>query len=300
MDGERIYALGSDGKLVCVGSGNRDVLWTKDLKKDFGGQTGAWAYAESPLVDGDVLVCTPGGEAAAIVALDKKTGSVIWKAEVKGLPAGKKRGFSVAGYSSVVAAEIDGTRQYVQFLNGGVVGVEAKTGKFLWHYDHPANGTANCSTPIVKDDSVLAASAYGNGGGRAKIVKAGDAYKAEELYFVKDLQNHHGGMVLVGDHVYGTGKGSLLCVNFKTGKVEWDEPGVGKGSVAYADGRLYVRGEKGDVALVEADPKEYRQTGRFSQPGRSKQQAWPHPVVAGGRLYIRDWDALLCYDVKAK
>ncbi len=304
-DDGRLYVISSDGKLVCADAADGKVRWRKDLKADFGGKTGRWAYAESPLIDGDVLVCTPGGDSATLVALNKRTGAVIWKAAVTGLTAkpgrrGRSVNYNTAAYSSVVAATIHGVRQYVQFLSGGVVGVAAKDGKLLWHYDHPANGTANCATPIVHDNAVFAASGYGTGGGRADIVRDGDGFKAEEKYFVKGLQNHHGGIVLVGGHVYGTGSATLLCVDFKTGKVAWQERSVGKGSVAYADGRLYVRSERGPVALVEATPDGYHEKGRFEQPDRSSEKAWPYPVIAGGRLYLRDWDKLFCYDVKAK
>ena len=201
-------------------------------------------------------------------------------------------------YLSAIAADVDGVRQYVQFLEGGVVGVAARDGRLLWHYDRPANGTANCSTPLFQDGSVFAASAYSTGGGKARLVRKGAAFEAREEYFVKEMQNHHGGMVLVGDHIYGTGSRSLLCIHFKTGRVMWNQRGVGKGSIACADGHLYVRGEDGTVALVEASPAGYKEKGRFDQPERSDHKAWPYPVVAGGRLYLRDWDRLFCYDVR--
>lgn len=297
VDGDRVYALASDGKLVSADATKGDILWRKDLKADFDGRCGSWAYAESPLIDGDKLICTPGGETATVVALDKKTGEPVWKSSVTGLPGGK-RSYATAAYSSMIVADVDGQKQYIQFLSGGVVGIDAKTGQFLWHYDHPANGTANCSTPIYRDGAVFAASAYSNGGGLARLKRDGMAYKADEVYFVKEMQNHHGGVVLVGDHLYGTGSGALFCINFKTGKIAWQERSVGKGSVAYADGHLVVRGEEGPVALVEATPEAYKETGRFKQPDRSRERAWPHPVIAGGRLYLRDWDNLFCYDVK--
>ena len=298
IDGAALYVISSDGKLACLDTATGERRWGKDLKADFGGKCGGWAYAESPLIDGDTLVCTPGGETATLVALDKRTGAVRWKAPVTGLEGKGKRGYATAAYSSVIAAHVAGTRQYIQFLSGGVVGVEAATGKLLWHYDHPANKTANISTPIVKDDTVFAASAYGTGGGLARISSAGGKYEAEEVYFLSTMQNHHGGMILIGDYLYGTNGSSLLCIHLPTGKIVWENRSVGKGSLAYADGHLYVRSENGPVALVEANPSKYVETGRFDQPERSKKKAWAHPVIAGGRLYLRDQDVLLCYDVR--
>ena len=304
VDGGFAYAVSSDGILACVDVKKGAIKWSKEFKKDFAGKSGGWAYTESPLIDGDNLVCTPGGDTATLVALKKDSGDLVWKAvlpksELKEINEKKdKWDGRTAGYSSVVAAEIGGVKQYVQFVAGGVVAVDAKDGKFLWSYKNPANNTANCSTPIIKGDAVFAASAYGTGGGRANISKTTDGMKSEQAYFLKEFQNHHGGMVLVDNFVYGT-SGELLCVSFDDGKVKWKDKSVGKGSILAADGMLYVRGEKGDVALAEANPKEYVEHGRFSQPERSKQQASAHPVVANGKLYLRDWDKLFCYDVKA-
>jgi outer membrane protein assembly factor BamB len=310
IDAGFAYVVSSDGNLVCVGIDKGDIKWQKSYKKEFGGRSGGWAYTESPLIDGDLIIGTPGGESAALVALKKSTGDVVWKAEITGIDrkpvkeqAGKRKrnpkSYSVAGYSSVIVAEVGGVKQYVQFLDGGVVGVNAEDGNLLWHYEEPANETANISTPIVKDGFVFAATGYSTGAGKAKIVKTADGFKAEPQYFIPRFTNHHGGLVLVKDHVYGT-SGSLLCVDFKTGKIVWDDRSVGKGSVTYADGHLYVRGENGKVALVEANPEKYVEKGRFDQPDRSKQPAWPHPVVSNGKLYLRDWDVLFCYDVKEK
>jgi len=302
VDGDWLYAICSEGKLSRISTKDGKLDWTKNFKTLFGGRPGGWAYTESPLIDGDVLVCTPGGDKAAIVALKKETGELIWKTTITGIKSEKKNkegkidvvNFNTgAAYSSVVPATIAGAYQYVQFLAGGVVGVDAKTGKFLWHYDHPAHGI-NCSTPVIHGDTVFAASAYGVGGGLARITNDG----AKEVYFEKKMQNHHGGMILVGDFLYGTGAGTLICLEFATGKIMWNERGVGKGSLAYADGLLFHRSENGPIALVEATPTGYVEKGRFNQPDRSKYNAWPHPVVVGGRMYIRDWDTLFCYDVR--
>src|SRR5262249_29606139 len=283
IDQGHAYAISSDGNLVCVEIEKGEVKWQKSFKKDFGGRSGGWAYTESPLIDGDVVIGTPGAESAALVTLNKKTGEVVWKTTVSGIARkppgnpkqkGTSKSYAIAGYSSAIIAQVDGVKQYVQFLSGGVVGVNAKDGKLLWHYEEPANTTANISTPIVQGDFVFAASAYSTGGGQAEIVKNANGFEAEQRYFLSKFQNHHGGVVLLNDHLYGTNGGSLLCVDFKTGKIAWEDRSVGKGSVTYADGNLYVRGENGKVALVEANPNKYVEKGRFDQPDRSKQAAW--------------------------
>ena len=237
----------------------------------------------------------PANARLALGGVDTNRDGRVSLEEFNALPEGDG-----AGYSSVIAADVHGQRQYIQFLGRGVVGVAADDGRYLWRYDKPANGTANISTPVYHDGAVFAASAYGKGGGLARLTRDGDRVQAEEVYFNKKMQNHHGGMVLVGDHVYGTNGSSLLCVNFKTGKIAWQDRCVGKGSVAYADGHLYVRSESGPAALVEATPEGYKEKGRFNQPERSSQRAWPHPVIAGGKLYLRDWDRLFCYDIKGQ
>jgi len=292
VDGANIYALGVGGDLVCLETASGKLKWRKSLVTDFGGSMPGWGYSESPLVDGDKVIVTPGGRAATLVALNKNTGEVAWKSQV---PEG-----DAAHYSSAIAANVAGQRQYIQFLRGGVVGVDARDGKFLWRYKEPANGTANCSTPIFRDNMVFAASAYGTGGGLAKLTAGPEGATATQVYFTKQMQNHHGGMVLVGDHLYGFDNANLTCLNFLTGELAWSNRSVGKGSVAYADGHLYARSERGAVALVEATPKAYVEKGRFTPPDLSGAFTWPHPVVAGGRLYLRDQNVLLCYDIKGQ
>jgi outer membrane protein assembly factor BamB len=330
VDG-RVYALSSAGRLVCLNADNGKSIWKKNLDSEYGGKTGMWAYAESPLVDGDVVIATPGGSKATLVALKARDGAEVWKAPVTGLKMkeikggfggkfggkfGKDRGgkggkggmfggkgkseYNTAAYSSPIAAEVGGVKQYIQFLTGGVVGISAKDGKLLWHYDEPSCVMANCSTPLFRDGAVFAASAYGNGGGKAVISHDNGKFKAEQKFFVRSLQNQHGNMVLVGDHIYGTNDQTLMCVSFKDGTVAWQSRGVGKGSVAYADGHIYHRGERGDIALVEASPSGYKQKGRFRQPDRSDQNTWASPVIADGKLYLRDGNVLLCYDIKAE
>jgi outer membrane protein assembly factor BamB len=289
VDGERLYVLGVNGDLACLDLEGK-VLWRQSLVREFGGQVPRWGYSESPLVDGEKVIATPGGREAALVAFNRQTGEVVWRSRV---PGG-----DTAHYSSAIVAEVDGQRQYVQFLSGGVVGVAAADGKFLWRYDAPANRTANCSTPIFRDNHVFAASGYNTGGGLAKLTPGPDGVAAEQVYFTRQMRNHHGGMVLVGDYLYGFDESNLTCLEFNTGNVRWFNRSVGKGSVVYADGFLYVRSERGPVALLEATPAGYVEKGRFDQPERSTLPSWPYPVVAGGRLYLRDQDLLLCYDVR--
>ncbi|HTU16614.1 MAG TPA: PQQ-binding-like beta-propeller repeat protein [Gemmataceae bacterium] len=303
VDGDAVYVLGSDGDLACFDAAKGEVRWTKNLRTEFDGKPGIWAYAESPLIDGDVLVCTPGGSKATLAAFNKKTGEVIWKCPVT-LGGGGRMPGNTAAYASAIVAPVGGVKQYIQFLTGGLVGVAAKDGKVLWKYEG-VKGITNCTTPLFHDNSVFV-SATGRGrsptSGSAllKLSAESGGVTAKEVYHNQDLANHHGGVVRVGGSVYGTNNNALLCLDFKSGETKWQDRSVGKGSVAAADGRLYVRSENGEVALVEATPAAYKETGRFTQPDRSDKKAWPHPVIAGGRLYLRDQGVLLCYDVKQK
>jgi outer membrane protein assembly factor BamB len=231
------------------------------------------------------------------VALDKATGKTIWKSTVPG-----SRG---PAYSSAIAIDAAGQHQYVQLTQGTLVGVAAADGKVLWKYDRAANRMGiNCTTPLFHDGQVFASSAYGAGGGLVNLVKDGDGVKAEEVYFTRSMENHHGGLIVIDSCLYGAhggnGGGYLNCLDFKTGKVLWDKRGPEKGALAFADGRLYYRTESGPVFLIEPSAKEYIERGKFNQPDRSRSPAWAHPVIANGKLYIRDQELLFCYDVKAK
>jgi outer membrane protein assembly factor BamB len=292
--GDVLYTLGIDGDLVCLKVADGDLVWHVKLKKEYGGSVGGWGYSESPLVDGDHVIVAAGGRDATIVALDRKDGKLVWKCKV---PQGDH-----AHYASAIAADVYGVRQYIYFLSGGVVGVAANDGKFLWRYDKPHNGTANCSTPICSDNRVFAASNYGTGGGLVALTNQDGKFTADEVYFSKHMKNHHGGVILVDGYLYGSNDpGLLTCLDFKTGKLQWDDRKPGKGSIAYADGRLYCRDENsGDVFLVEAAPTKYSEHGRLKQPDRSGHNAWPHPVIANGRLYLRDQDVMFVYDIKEK
>lgn len=297
VDGNFMYALGSDGDLACLEAKNGKIRWLKNIRKEFGGQPGEWAYAESPLVDGDVVVVTPGGAEATIVALNKRTGAVLWKSAV---PGGDP-----AGYASAIVVHAGGRKQYVQFLSKGIVGVDAKTGQFLWRYKEAAKGPAQYFTPVAGGEYVYGG-ALGVGGGLVRLKADGSA---EQVYFERGLPNGIGGAVLVGDYLYGTEVGqALVAVEFTTGKVKWKAENVGWSSVAYADGLLYLHGVNGDIAIVEATPEAFREKGRFSPPNQPKhaqvgqfgEMAFAYPVIANGTLYIRDLGTLWAYDIRAK
>jgi outer membrane protein assembly factor BamB len=293
VDGDVLYALGSDGDLACLDTASGDIRWHKNLRSDFAGKPGRWAYAESPLVDGDVLVCTPGGTKATLAALNKKTGDVIWKSPV---PGGDQ-----AGYASIVADEVGGVKQYIQFLQHGVVGVDAKTGAFLWRYDKTGDSPANIPTPVLHADLVFTENPKASG--LIKLSVAQGSVTPHEIYLKPNLPAAIGGSVLVDDSLYGTNKAGLICVELATGDIKWKNRSVGAGAVCFADGRLYLHGENNDVALVEATPQGYVEKGRFTPsnpPSRRKGRAWAYPVVANGRLYIRDAGSLWCYDVRGQ
>lgn len=295
LDGARVYALGSDGDLVCLEGDTGKVRWQKSLRADFGGKPGTWAYSESPLVDGDVLVCTPGGAEATIIALNKNTGEVVWKCA---LSSGPK-----AGYASIVVAD-GNARQYIAYTGGGLFGVEAKTGKFLWRYDK-TTGPVGMSvlTPVVSEGLVYSANDR-LGGAAVQVFADGDAVKAQEIYRSTKLPSTIGGAVLVGDYLYGSSGVTLVCAEFKTGQVKWSERVTAPGAICFADGRLYFHGENGMVILIEATHESYREHGRFTPPNppapaNKMEKAWPHPVVADGRLFIRNNESLWRYDIRA-
>jgi len=520
VDGERLYVEGLGGNVACLQVKDGKIIWQISMTEEFGGRVPMWSYRESPLIDGDKVICTPGGEDAIIVALNKLTGETIWKGQVPsgsdagsagpggrpggfgGVPGGADRGpggtgasgggsafvvtgtkdpnlftyerfgmrafsckipngkylaklyfaetyegitgpgqrvfsFNVQGhefkdfdiwvkaggfrrayietvpvevtngefridftpkvenpaikaieiipqagaassaatirikagmstpftdssgqiwqpdtgfeggsmsrgggfgarggfgggaggfgggrrgfggsrgagaaYASPIAIDFDGQRQYVQLISNALVGFAASDGKLLWQYDKPANRFGIiCATPLFHDGMVFASSAYGAGGGLLELSKDADgSVKAEEVYATTDMQNHHGGMILLDGYLYGASGGNeggaLVCLDFETGRVMWDQrESAGrraKGSLALADGRLYYRMESGTMLLIEPSPKQYIERGRFEQPDRSRAPAWPYPVIANGRLYVRDQDVLLCYDVQAK
>jgi len=303
IEGDWVYALGTEGDLVALSSATGQVRWKRSLPDDFGGKVmSGWKYCESPLVDGERLICTPGGDDAGLVALDRRTGEKLWACK---LPALGDAGADGAGYSSVGVAEIHGVRQYVQMLGRGVVGVDAETGRFLWGYNRIACNVANITAPLVRGNYVFVSTAYNTGSALLEIHREGDEFRAEEIYFLgpRDFQNHHGGIVGVGECVYGghrPNSGDPTCIDLTTGRICWSErsPAPGSGSVLYADGRLIFRYDRGEVLLVEATPEAFKVKGRFTAV-KGDGPAWAHPVIHQGKLYLRHGDVLGCYDLRA-
>ena len=298
VDGDFIYALGSDGDLACLEARSGKIRWLKSIRKEFAGQPGEWAYAESPLVDGNVVVVTPGGEQATMVALNKKNGALVWRSAIPGADP--------AGYASAIVVHGGGRKQYVQLLSKGIVGVDAKTGQFLWRYKEAAKGPAQYFTPVARGEYVYGG-ALGVGGGLVRLKADGGGVAAEQVYFERGLPNGIGGAVVVGDYLYGTEVGQkLIAAEFVTGKVKWQAESIGWASIAAADGLLYLHGINGDLALVEATPEGYREKGRFTPPNQPKHKqvgtypegAFAYPVIANGRLYIRDLGTLWAFDIR--
>jgi outer membrane protein assembly factor BamB len=329
VDGNLVVALGQHGDLVAVDAATGKELWRTHLVNELGGgMMSGWGYSESPLIDGDKVICTPGGAKGTLAALDRKTGKVLWRST---------DWTDKAAYASIVPATIHGVKQYVQLTGdarsgesrgerkpgekkgerkggdrggeggsvpGSIAGVDAATGKLLWKA--PRTGrTAVIPTPIVSGDLVYVTSGYANGCNLFRIEKSGAGFTATQVYAKKDITNQHGGVVQLGDLVFGfSDSNGWLWQNLKTGDIvqTWPQKEFGKGAVSCADGLLYLRLErdKGTVVLLDPSTDGVKVRGRFDQPDRSKKNSWPHPVVANGRLYLRDQDVLLAYDVKQK
>jgi hypothetical protein len=291
IDGDRLYSTGIGGEVFCMDKKDGKIIWQKDFVKDFGGIVPKWGYAESVLIDGPWAVCTPGGENNTIVALDKMSGEKVWGAAVG----------DTAAYASVIKATIQDVEQYINLTAKGVISVRAKDGKFLWRYNAPASKAPNCSACITSGNSVFAASAYGNGGGRADITRSGEDFEAKEVFFTKKMQNHHGGLILLDGMIYGcSNPKDLTCIDFNTGEIKWTDKSSGKCSLLYADGMLYCRDENGPISLVKPSPDGFKLISRFEQPDRSELNSWPYLVISNGMMYVRDQDVLLCYDVREK
>lgn len=289
VDGGRVYVLTESGDLACLTTDGAAV-WQRNILREFGGRQLQWLISESPLVDGAHVIVSPGGAGAGMVKLDKLTGKTVWTTKELSDPA---------GYSSPIVADVQGVRTYMTFTAGAGVGVRASDGKLMFHYAKAANHIANITTPIFFDNKVFFTSAYDTGAGLVGLTAENGSVTAKEIYFTREMKNHHGGVVLVNGYVYGFSDSILTCLDFATGKQMWRDRSVGKGSVMFADGHLYLQGENNVVGLAEATPAGYKENGRFQIADKGL-PSWAHPVVSGGRLYVRNQDSLVAYDIKAR
>jgi outer membrane protein assembly factor BamB len=289
VDGDRIYVLTENGDLASLRVQDGGIVWQRNILQEFGGRNIDWLISESPLIDGNNVIVSPGGRAAGMAALDKMTGKTVWVS---------KELSDRAGYSSPIVADVQGVRIIMTLTGEAGIGVRASDGKLMWRHPAVSNSTANIATPVFFDNKVFYSSDYGTGGALLALRAQNGEVRAQEVYFTRDMQNHHGGMVVVNGYLYGFHNAILTCLEFATGKVMWRNRSVGKGAVAYADGSLYLLSENNVVGLADASPAGYRETGRFRIP----EQGWPswaHPVVSGGRLYIRDQGILTAYNIRA-
>jgi outer membrane protein assembly factor BamB len=287
VDGDRLYALGGAGELAALDAASGKKIWTVDFVDVFGGITPSWGYSESPLVIGDRIVVNAGGRRASIVALNKADGKTLWQ----------NHG-DEAGYSSPMLLRTGSLQQVVFFTGQRALAVDPRDGRLLWSYNRAANNTANIATPVVRGNRVFFSSDYGTGGGLVAVKAAGNIAAAEEVYFTREMRNHHSSSVLVGNTLFGFSSSILTALDFDSGKMVWRDRSVGKGSLIFADNRLYLYSENGVVGLAEANPTAYREHGRFSVP-TSGSPTWSHPMITHGKLILRDQDTVYAYDVRA-
>jgi outer membrane protein assembly factor BamB len=285
VDGAQLYAYGASGDLSAMDAATGKTIWKVNVLREFGGSNITWGLSESPLVLADRVLVNAGGRNASIVALKKSDGSVIWKTQS-----------DEPGYSSAVVTDAGGVRQAVFFTGQRALGVNVDNGSLLWSYSQVANGTANIATPIVRGNHVFLSSGYGTGAALLELTNGG---KAREVYFTRQMRNHHASSVLIGEHLYGFSDAILTAMEFSTGRLAWQDRSVGKGSVVFADDRLYLYSEGGVAGLAEANPAGYREHGRFNVPRVSSLPTWSHPIVSNGRLYLRDQDTIYAYNVAA-
>ncbi|MEM1226171.1 MAG: PQQ-binding-like beta-propeller repeat protein [Planctomycetota bacterium] len=306
VDGDRLYMVSSDGRIVCLSRQNGAQLWSRPFA-DWGGKMmSGWGYSESPLIDGEFVICTPGGEQGMVVALNKRTGEQVWACTLPSFD--DEQGLNGkplkdgAGYASVIISDGAGVKQYIQLVGRGLIGVRASDGELLWRYDRVANGTANIPTAIIERDYIFTSTGYGTGSALLRLQQEGGGVRAKEVLWLdaKDLQNKHGGMTLVDGHIFcghGNGNGLPICVEMATGQVKWGPErasGRGESSLVAADGHIIWRREDGTVILTSCDTESMDVIGTF-EPAFQKGKTWAHPVIANGMLYLREQDKLMCY-----
>ncbi|TWU35271.1 outer membrane biogenesis protein BamB [Novipirellula aureliae] len=308
VDGNRLYAVSSDGRIACLNASDGNLVWARDFSDWNGKMMSSWGFSESPLVDGDKVICTPGGVDGMVVALDKMSGKQIWACIVpEPTPENDREALKEgAGYSSPILSNGGGVKQYVQLVGRGLIGIRAEDGKMLWQYNRVANTVANIPTAIIDGDFVFTSTGYNTGSALLKLSADGNGgVNAEEIYWLKGrtLQNKHGGITLVDGYLYcghGNGNGLPICVEMATGEIKWGPErteGKGETSLIYADGHIIYRREDGTIMLTKADPSTFKVLSFFKPPFQEG-KSWAHPVIANGKLYLREQDKLICYRLK--
>lgn len=289
IEGNRLYTIGGSGDFTCLDVATGQKIWSINLVGKFGGVNPYWGYSESPLIVGDRILVNAGGRRASIVAVNKADGATLWQQHN-----------DEAGYSSPMLLKTGSLSQVIFFTAERTLAVDPRDGRLLWSYNKASNSTANIATPIVRGTQVFVSSDYGTGAALLDVKAAGNIASANEIYFTREMRNHHASSVLVGDYVYGFSSSILTALKFDSGEVAWRHRSVGKGSLIYADDRLYLYSEEGVVGLAEASPAAYREHGRFTLPSDAGLPHWSHPIISGGILVLRDQDNVFGYDLHSK
>ena len=290
-DNGRLYQLSETGRLTSFDAATGKEIWSREIAKDFDAAVPEYGYTESVLIDGDKLYVRPAGKKGFQVCLNKNTGQTIWtNIEIPGSE----------GYTSMVIMETGGYRQIIGASSNCYYGVDTRTGKLLWTVHFENQRSLNITDPIVFNDYVFITSGYGKGCMMFRLKPAGNGIVPETVWQSGLMDNHHGGVILDKGFLYGSGGKSKewFCLDFLTGKQLWKS--TGQGSVTYADGMIYLLDERGIMKLIRATPGKFELSGEFKVPEGGEGMYWAHPVVSGGRLYIRHADKLYAYDIKMK
>ena len=287
--GDKIYLLSGHGKLVCFNNADGKILWSKNLFKSFDGRNIQWGVNETPVVDGDKIYVTPGGRNNNVVALNRHSGELVWSSKTKG---------ELSAYCTPLLFEHNGRKILATHTSSHLVGIDAGNGKMLWSQHHPNQWSVHPNTPIYHEGSLFYFSGYGQGGGLLQL--SADGSSAKRQWFNSKLDSRMGGAVLVDGYLYGSGDNNRewRCLDWNTGKEMYVSSAIGKGVVIYADGMLYCYSERGELALVKADPDSFTVSGK-TRVTHGSEQHWAHPVIYDGVLYLRHGRALIAYKVKS-
>jgi len=296
--GGRLYHINGYGNLVCLDAKTGEPVWAVNFMERFAGREIQWGVAESPLVDGRNVICCPGGEDVFMAALDRDTGETRWTCTGVG---------DQHTYASPAVVDYGGLRQIVTMTAASAIGVAADTGRLLWQHPREAPYGVNCDTPLYHDGHLFLFTTWARGATKLRLVVEGDDCSVEEVWHTRELDNEHGGVMLVDGFLYGHADGDhkhrhLACLDAETGETMWtsDElAGQASAAVTFADGLLYVVTDRGEVGLVRPSPERLEILGRFQLPEGGMGPVWAYPVVCGGRLYLRHSEFLYVYDIRS-